>query len=401
MVGIRFLGAEAQAEMKDMNPKFSHKPCVYWYFSFRCNLACKHCWVNSFPTVDTSNDLTTEEALAAMKKLRELNPMSLLLSGGEVLFRPDIYILLEGLIAHKLRCDIETNGILVNTRLVQLLRRGLDEGVEIAIHISLDGGTPEAHNWLRGRQAFERTMKGIAALREADIPVEIQCIINQKDIESIPRLFEIAEQYTLRALKFGFVNPVGRGQQNYDQLGLHYDQYTKALWLIAQHLPSFKQKVLLKVPPAIIPPTLMPRITSAKNLKLITSCMFPLLGILPDGTVTICALTRGLEQVRFGNVKTDSLVEIWSRKEIALLRSQYERAVIKGICGNCIFRHHCKGSCRAYAFTEFGTFQEPHPLCTAFDRDGKFPSIYKESWRKRNANGEGNEVGRDLMTVHG
>ena len=359
-----------------------HRPCVYWYFSFRCNLSCKHCWVSSSPRVDTSNDLTTDEIISAIPKVRELNPLSLLLSGGEVLFRPDIHILLEGLIANRLPCDIETNGILVTPRLVELLKRARSAGMHIAIHISVDGGTPETHNWLRGRATFERTIKGIQRLREADIPVEIQCIVNRYNIETIPQLIGIAEQLGVRALKIGFVNPVGRGEEHFDELGLDYDQFMRALWLIMRHLPSFSRELLLKVPPAVIPPVLMPHVARAKNLRLITSCMFPILGILPDGTITVCAMTRESEEVKFGNIRSDSLVEIWSRPEIRLLREAYDRAELVGICGDCIFRHHCKGSCRAYAFTEFGSFQEPFPLCAAFERDGRFPLLYRESWRQ-------------------
>ena len=50
-----------------------YRPTVYWYPSFRCNLACKHCSVNSSPYVDTSNDLMFEQALAVVDQLKELN----------------------------------------------------------------------------------------------------------------------------------------------------------------------------------------------------------------------------------------------------------------------------------------------------------------------------------------
>lgn len=382
MAALAYAAAETSANNRAEKIN-THKPCVYWYLSLRCNLTCKHCWVNSSPATDTSHDLTTIEALMAVGKLKELNPLNVLLSGGEVFFRTDVYAILEAMISQRVHFGIESNGILVSPSLVRILRTAVDQQLQTGICISVDGGTPELHNWLRGPRAFERTMRGISLLRDAGIHVTIQCIVNQRNVETISGLFQIASQYSLRSVQIGFVNPVGRGADYYDELGLEYDQYDRAMSIIASEGSSFGGEVVLKAPPAIISPSLLPRISRMQNLKLSTSCMFPLLGILPDGTVTICALTRDMEQVRFGNIRTDSLVEIWRREEIGQLRDAYENASLTGICGDCVFRRGCKGSCRAHAFTEFGSFQEPYPLCTAYERDGRFPSLYRESWRSR------------------
>src|ERR1700752_162606 len=73
------------------------RPTVYWYPSFRCNLACKHCSVKSSPYVDTSKDLAFDEALTVVDQLKELNVGWVFLSGGDFLFRPDALKLLERL----------------------------------------------------------------------------------------------------------------------------------------------------------------------------------------------------------------------------------------------------------------------------------------------------------------
>jgi len=67
------------------------------------------------------------------------------------------------------------------------------------------------------------------------------------------------------------------------------------------------------------------------------------LTILPDGTVTPC---RRLP-VPIGNVRTDSLREIWSTSEV--LNSLRDRSRYDGKCGTCNRWSACRG-CRAIAY---------------------------------------------------
>jgi len=67
------------------------------------------------------------------------------------------------------------------------------------------------------------------------------------------------------------------------------------------------------------------------------------LTILPDGTVTPC---RRLP-VSLGNVRTDSLREIWSTSEV--LTSLRDRSRYEGKCGSCNKWSACRG-CRAIAY---------------------------------------------------
>jgi radical SAM protein with 4Fe4S-binding SPASM domain len=67
------------------------------------------------------------------------------------------------------------------------------------------------------------------------------------------------------------------------------------------------------------------------------------LTILPDGTVTPC---RRLA-IPVGNVRKDSLREIWANSEI--LEQLRDRSKYKGKCGTCRRWAHCRG-CRAIAY---------------------------------------------------
>src|SRR4051812_8828334 len=87
------------------------RPSIYWYLTFRCNLACEHCSVSSSPWVDTSQDLDTGGCLQVVEQLAELNARAVLLTGGEFLIRPDSLQILKALADRGIMAGVETNGI--------------------------------------------------------------------------------------------------------------------------------------------------------------------------------------------------------------------------------------------------------------------------------------------------
>jgi len=362
------------------------RPQVYWYLSLRCNLACKHCWVNSSPTVDTSTDLTTEEILAAMERLKEVDPSLVIFTGGEPLMRRDARQILRAVVNQRIPFSVETNGILLREEYIDLFRDALDRGVYCWISVSLDGGTAAAHEWIRGRGSFALTMRGLRRLKAAAIPFGVQCVVNKKNLSTIPNLFEIATDLEFNTeenlLAFVVVNPIGRGELAADELSIDYEEYQRAFQLIADGLERFAGGVLIKVPPAAIPIRYLQRFMTDPKVKFLTSCSFPLLGVLPDGTLSVCALTGRDGTLELGHISRDSLVDV-VRRRVEPLRQDYDRAHLTGICADCMFKHSCKGSCRAFAYSQFGSFIGAHPLCDALEKQGLFPDLYRISYHQR------------------
>jgi radical SAM protein with 4Fe4S-binding SPASM domain len=373
-----------------------YRPTVYWYPSFRCNLACKHCSVNSSPYVDTSNDLVFEEALAVVDQLKELNAGWVILSGGEFLFRPDALKILERLIEADISIGVESNGLLFSKEFTALFHRARERGVILNTSISLDGGPKETHDTLRGKNTFERTLQGLQFLAANTVHFNVQCVVNRTNIQSIPNLFQEMSRFLphLRFLIFAFLHPVGRGFELQHDMGLTMADYKAAYGLIIENMKTFAGKSIVKVPPAMIPPEYIPRLFGAgKQSSCTTSCAFPTLGVLPNGDISICALTQNDSTVHFGNVRTDSLFDVWTRTHMDIVRRDYVSAEkLTGICADCTFKYTCKGGCRAFAYDEFGDLQAPHPLCDALDKRGEFPPIYRISVKQK-------LMGRQLPTL--
>ncbi|MFB6367316.1 radical SAM protein [Paenibacillus elgii] len=362
------------------------RPLVYWYVSLRCNLACKHCWVESSPQADTSADLSIDEMLQTIERLKEINPSMVVLSGGEPLLKPGFTTIIQKLIDYGINFSVETNAVLLSPSIAELFASAKERGVYCWISVSLDGGTREAHEQIRGPGTFNRTLGGIRNLRERGVPFGVQIVINKVNIHTIPELFQVGKQLGMKSkdnlISFAIVNPVGRGAEKSGELSLSFNDYVEAYRLIDSNLDAFEGMVLVKVPPAAIPVGYIRSLMKHPRVRFLTTCSFPLLGILPDGTLSVCALTGRDGSLTLGHLREDSLKDV-VREKIEPLRGSYERAELTGICADCVFKESCKGSCRAFAYSETGSFLGPHPLCNTLEKEGLFPHVYRISNRNQ------------------
>jgi radical SAM protein with 4Fe4S-binding SPASM domain len=356
---------------------------IYWYLTFTCNLACSHCSVSSSPWVDSSADLATAECLRVIEQMAELQVSAVLLSGGEFLIRPDALQILRSLAGREIAVGLESNGILYPPGFFELAGEMQAKGL-LTITISLDGGTRETHERLRGPRSFERTLAGLRRLQENGIRFNLQCVLNHESYHTIPDLYALAAELSpaCGAVQWAFLNPVGRGTGLIEELGIRSGDIPALFRLIGAAEPGFAGRTVVKLPPAMVPPRYLPMILKSPRIEPVTTCQFPLLGILPNGDVTICAVSRDNQDLCFGNVRDEGfrLRQVWEKTRMGLLRSRYlEAANLSGICGDCVWKYQCKGACRAWAFEEGGSFDAPFPLCQALAEAGDFPKVYRLS----------------------
>ncbi|HEX7243376.1 MAG TPA: radical SAM protein [Longimicrobiaceae bacterium] len=357
------------------------RPHIYWYMSFRCNLACKHCSVFSSPWVDTSEDLSTEECMRVVDEMADLNVGFAILTGGEVLLRPDALQIMAALAERGIPVGLETNGLRFDDAFVELAR-DLQRRKMLQIAVSLDGGTAETHERLRGPHSFRRTVHGLRMIAAHGVQFSVQCVLNRANVETIPQLYELGSELhpQMSLLQFSFLNPVGRGIELTRDLGLSGADIRRCFDLIGEHKGGYPGQTLIKGPPAMVPPQHLALVFQNDGIRNGVSCQFPLLGVLPNGDVTICAVSRDNQDLFFGNVREVSLKDVWQRTRMDMLRSRYAAAEhLDGICADCVWKYKCKGGCRAWAYQEGESFDAPLPICKKMDEDGEFPQAYRIS----------------------
>ena len=157
----------------------------------RCNLNCSYCYVynkgdntwKSRPSLMSSTVFN-----AALRRIKEhclstgQDNVTITFHGGEpCLLGTDIFSLWCQQITEELRdiakvtLSIQTNGTLLNERWAEVIQEH-----QIDVGISIDG-TPEIHDTFRvdhaGRGSYEAVERGVAVLRDAEIPLRFLSVI--------------------------------------------------------------------------------------------------------------------------------------------------------------------------------------------------------------------------------
>ena len=118
---------------------------VFWEVTKGCNLRCIHCRATA-TELSSPSDLPTEKALAIIQQIAEFCNPILVLSGGEPLFRRDIFQLARYANDRGLRVALATSGTLVTKSVAQKI---VDAGVR-RVSMSLDGADAATHDSFRG-----------------------------------------------------------------------------------------------------------------------------------------------------------------------------------------------------------------------------------------------------------
>src|SRR6185369_13387098 len=103
---------EARMETKT-HPGQEFKPrLIFWEVTKGCNLRCIHCRATA-TELSSPTDLPTGRAIEIIKQIADFANPILVLSGGEPLYRPDIFDLARYATQRGIRVALATNGTLV------------------------------------------------------------------------------------------------------------------------------------------------------------------------------------------------------------------------------------------------------------------------------------------------
>jgi MoaA/NifB/PqqE/SkfB family radical SAM enzyme len=125
----------------------------------RCDQRCVHCQIWMGPK-DGRRSLSLAERLAVVDDALAGGAREALITGGEPLLSPDLWPVAERLRQGGARLMLATNGMLLESvapRVAALFHE---------VYVSLDGASAVTHDGLRGVPAFDRVLRGVAALRK-------------------------------------------------------------------------------------------------------------------------------------------------------------------------------------------------------------------------------------------
>lgn len=163
---------------ENKNNHFSFADIAYLEITRACNLKCSHCLNNSGTAM--SEQLNREEILTLINNWADEGIQEIRFTGGEPLVHKNIFEFIN--IAHEkgLYTSIGTNGTLITEEVADKLAQvGLNRAI-----VSIDG-TENAHDKIRGKGNYVKTVKGIENLIKNNIDVRVNSVVMKSNMEDI------------------------------------------------------------------------------------------------------------------------------------------------------------------------------------------------------------------------
>jgi len=358
---------------------------VFWETTKACNLSCRHC--RAVPQRSLGPDeLNTRQAFDLIDAIGKVSKPVMVLSGGEPLFRPDIFDIAGYGVESGFRMAMATNGTLVDGRIAAKVA---DAGIA-RVAISLDGASADTHDRFRNMEgSHARALCGIRLLRDEGVSVQINSTIAKHNVGELPRMLDLALALGADALHLFMLVPVGCGLEIAPAQMLPADEYERVLhWfgdeaktcpidLKATCAPHYYRIRAQRLEDArrhgdysesfIAPGT---RAKAAPTLLHGSGGHGQHLSAMTRGCLagtSVCFISNvgkvypcGYLPASAGDTLTQAFSEIWNASPIF---TQLRNAdAYEGKCGICRYEAIC-GGCRARAYAATGNVMSEEPFC--------------------------------------
>src|SRR6186997_1825048 len=154
--------------------------CLTWELTYACNLSCVHCLSSSGRR--DPRELSTDECIAVVDELRDLQVFYVNVGGGEPMLRPDFFEIVDYATTNQVGVKFSTNG----TYLDAVAARRLAAMDYLDIQISIDGATADVNDAVRGDGSFAAAIAAMDHLAEADFgPFKISLVVTRHNVDQL------------------------------------------------------------------------------------------------------------------------------------------------------------------------------------------------------------------------
>ncbi|MGD8506642.1 MAG: PqqD family peptide modification chaperone [Candidatus Bathyarchaeota archaeon] len=343
-----FITTGESPPMARQNQPIKKLVLLHLHLTRACNFRCKHCYARAGKPHKA--ELSDTDILSVITQFADLEGEQLTLSGGEPLLRRE---LLHQIVKNANgwgieRVYIETNGTLITAEDAKIFK---ETGTTVTV--SLDGATPETCNHIRGRYAFEKATEGIRTLVRSQVNTGIGITFMSHNLKEAEEIVRLAKRLKVNFLSLNSIRIIGRAEENPD-LAVPMNDATRAIikaWRTARKLKvrtSFEKQI-----------------EQLKSLSKAHGCGAGTsdLTITADGNVYPCNMLQRPEFVA-GNIKTQSLGEIWKTSSIMELFQEMSVLDIPK-CRSCELKYMCRG-CPADSYLTYGNLMQTPPSCALY-----------------------------------
>lgn len=315
----------------------------------RCPLHCSYC-SNPVDLVPRRAELTTEQWLSVLSQARELGVLQVHFSGGEPLTRPDLLELVSH--ANRLGCytNLVTSGLGLTPALAaELTARGLDH-----VQLSLQDADPAQADIVAGARAHQHKTEAARLVKRLGLPLTVNVVLHRGNLDRVAQIIELAESLGADRLELANTQYYGWALRNRRALlprRAQLEAAEAAVRQARQRLGDRMQIVYVLADYHEPHPKPCQHGWGAQQLT-----------VTPDGRVLPCPVADVIDELRFENVRSVPLAEIWYRSPA--FNAFRGTGWMQEPCRSCPRREVDHGGCRCQAFLFTGDPTATDPVCT-------------------------------------
>lgn len=291
----------------------------------KCNLKCKHCYLEADIKKTAIIDYNKFESL--VDELIKNNVVNVELTGGEIFMHPKVYNILKLSFEKFAMVGILTNGTIMTDEVLELLEKNKEKTI---INISIDHVDPSYHDEFRGMNgAWKASCQTVRKLSEKGINVRVASSITKDNMWDIDKLADFSASLGAKVFSFNFVEEFGRGakyQHNDKYVDvIEYNNYINNT--IEKHkdlIPIIKQEDRAK--------TIEKENCGSGTRSIVIGA---------DGEIRPCALSP---KVNFmGNVFKENFKDIFKKENVRKISNILPPHIKNGCDKSCRYLLNCHG----------------------------------------------------------
>lgn len=323
-----------------------------WVVTEYCDKKCRYCFMNA---IYTDNEATPDTALSfervceIIDEAARIGVHKMILSGGEPFLRPDLIDVIGVLVDHRIDVIPITKYRFGKTRIKQLAATGVGE-----LHVSLDSHNPQIVADLTGiPDAFDQMVETIRLAVENGLDVVMRPVLAEQNVRDMEELIRLARDLHVKEVLFSKYGQTAGRHEDALLLTPPAKQWLEEQWPILQERYQTDTLALI-----IDGPGGENDEGCVEGLKSLT--------FLPNGLATKCEHWRFDDQLIFGDLRHQSLMEAWNSDRLEQILAPGREAYAGTICHHCKNLPHCdyiRGRCSVSALMVHGSPYAPDLHC--------------------------------------
>lgn len=308
-----------------------------------CNQKCGYCYNDWRDAPSSIDPLPAAELLSLVERaVTEVQFDHVTLTGGEPFARPEVFDLLAMLERHGLRALIISNGGLVTDAHAARLAPFNPLFVQVTLN-GPDAALHEEHVGV-GHQHFDKTIRGIEALRRHGVRVMGSIVVTRKNARVLDQILERFLSLGVTEAALSRYSPAGYAAEQIAELLPSRSDLVAAFGHGERYATerSMVLQVTMPTPPCVIEPGEYPHLRFS-SCPIGTEMQEFSLG--PRGELRHCTLHTG----SLGDARTESFASLVTSPAV-----MHYRDVTPEFCAPCEHRTRCIGGCGAAAATVLG-----------------------------------------------